>query len=106
MARTKTDEGRNIHAIVTEDFGGNNLEFAKKFVQMWQTSSELKEIIEYFGAKKGPILSLSSCLRRKGVPLRKFHYTRKYDYPVLIKLAEEYKSYGRVETKRNKNGDN
>ena len=45
---------------------------AKKFIQVWQTSSSTAEAAQRLNMKKTAVASRASQYRRKGIPLKKY----------------------------------
>ena len=64
----------------------------KEFIQIWQSSQTLDEVVERTGMFKTSVNSRAYGYRRKGVPLKKFKATRgvsEYDWGSLAEYAEK-----------------
>ena len=63
----------------------------EKFIEIWQTSETLSDVVEKTGQQKKAILTQrAACLRRRGVPLKKLRSCgrRVLDIEKLKDLAE------------------
>lgn len=60
----------------------------KEFIEAWQTSQTINDVMQKTGMKKHAVLARAKNYRTKGVPLKKMQQPRTLDWKNLAEYAE------------------